>query len=136
VLGGKANGVYEDTINLVKKFYESKGVSLLTAYVCWGECKYRAGIIKSGLLIQDYLFGWILFLVGAVVWLILPTQDQMPFQETRNSVVRLDLKSNKFSDNLMANYDSEIENITPKFKKDTFLHKFFICLPIYGHVTN
>jgi hypothetical protein len=42
VIGGEAKGVYEDTINLVKAFYESKGISLLTAYVCWGECKYIA----------------------------------------------------------------------------------------------
>jgi hypothetical protein len=57
VLVGEANGVYEDAIHLVKEFYESKGISLLTAYVCWGECKYRAGVINSSLLIQDYLRG-------------------------------------------------------------------------------
>jgi hypothetical protein len=55
VLVGEANCVYEDAIHLVKEYYESKGVSLLTAYVCWGECKYREGVIKSSLLREVYL---------------------------------------------------------------------------------
>jgi hypothetical protein len=53
VLGVEAKAVYEDTIRLVKAFYESKGISLLTAYVCWGECKYVSRIFNSDPLVQD-----------------------------------------------------------------------------------
>ena len=39
--GGTAS-VYESAISIVKQFYGHKNVSLVTAFICWGICKYIA----------------------------------------------------------------------------------------------
>jgi hypothetical protein len=43
---GEATSHYEDTIHLVKAFYESKNVSILTACLCLGGCKQKATIFE------------------------------------------------------------------------------------------